>query len=91
MHADDILQVPCPSCRAALGALRTYTLTTRPDVGKKKTARLALLKRGSDIVIPGLGWITLFGDPFEGTLHTPKLIEPTVRRRLIGDLSRVTP
>lgn len=89
-HADDILQVPCSTCRSTLGLLQPFILTTRPEHAKKGTTTLALPKRGSDLVIPGLGWITLFGDAFEGTLYTPKLIQPVVRRRLVGDLSRVT-
>nr|WP_284199043.1 hypothetical protein [Alicyclobacillus sacchari] len=49
---------------------------------------LAISGRGSDIVIPGLGWIALSGRLFDGVLTLPDWLRPSLRPRLVGDLSR---
>jgi 30S ribosome assembly GTPase len=46
-------------------------------------ASFRIKEQKTDIVIPGLGWITLTGEPASITVHTPKGVPATVRRSLI--------
>jgi len=88
-HADDILAVPCATCRVKYEPRVAYSVATRLANSQKSTATsLIYSKKGADIVIPGLGWITLFGSDFHGTLWAPSGIKPVVRARLVGDISR---
>lgn len=87
-HEDDILQVPCERCRPSFGTLTKHPVQSvrmRQSVPK---GTIAISGRGRDIVIPGLGWITLSGKPFEGDLWVPSWLDIAFRPRLIGDLSR---
>lgn len=87
-HANDILKVPCESCRARLADFHRYGIQAPTPQGRRQSYTLYVPRRGGDIVIPGLGWITLFGEPLQGELLAPRQIEVSLRRRLVGDVSR---
>lgn len=87
-HADDILKVPCAKCRTALGEFTMYRLSAGQTAGAgKRTNELKIGPRGADVVLAGLGWISLFGQPYHGTLLLPRVIDVTLRPRLIGGLA----
>lgn len=89
-HQEDLLQVPCETCRRSFGTLQGHGIqTARPRQAVPKDT-IVISPRGRDIIIPGLGWITLSGASFEGTIWLPSWIEAAYRRRLVGDLSRPT-
>jgi hypothetical protein len=89
-HADDILKVPCPDCRVRLGKTRQYPVLAGKFYDETQAARriLGVLSHGCDLVIPGLGWITLTGKDFSGALTVSSQVVPSSRRRILGDLSR---
>jgi len=88
-HADDILRIPCEECQAQFlpKAAHSFALNrkTRHRIHGNELFNLA---KGADIVLAGLGWITLFNSEFAGTLHAPDSVQVSMRPRLIGDLSR---
>lgn len=89
-HSDDILQAPCGECRRELGPFSTYEfkgVRQKPLAGQEARV-LDVPITGCDIVLSGLGWITLQGQHIRGELMVPKNIRVTVRPRLIGQLSR---
>ncbi|WP_348520616.1 hypothetical protein [Alicyclobacillus sacchari] len=87
-HQDDILHVPCSTCRPDF-AVRSSIRLQRVRRGEQVVrGSLAISGRGSDIVIPGLGWIALSGRLFDGVLTLPDWLRPSLRPRLVGDLSR---
>ncbi|WP_067621576.1 ribosome biogenesis GTPase YqeH [Alicyclobacillus acidiphilus] len=87
-HRDDLLQVPCEKCRPTFERWRQYRLKRLRRDEKAAPGSIAVSGRGSDIVIPGLGWITLSGAAFEGVLSIPDWLHAVARPRLIGDISR---
>ncbi|GLV14161.1 ribosome biogenesis GTPase YqeH [Alicyclobacillus hesperidum] len=87
-HQDDILQVPCAACRPDFANRRSIRLQRVRRGEPSARGSLAISGRGSDIVIPGLGWIALSGRPFDGELSVPAWLGPSLRPRLVGDLSR---
>lgn len=91
-HQDDLLQVPCAACRARLGPLqphRVWSDRARVNPGQRTADGLRIGRAGGDIVLPGLGWITLFGAAFAGRLYVPDGVVARVRPRLIGHVSRM--
>lgn len=90
-HLHDILHAPCQACRQALGVLHAQ----RVAAGKWKSASSNAGKtyfcgtNGSDLVLSGLGWITLMGNDLQGRLWVPPDVQVTVRPRLVGDISRL--
>ncbi|WDL96313.1 ribosome biogenesis GTPase YqeH [Alicyclobacillus sp. ALC3] len=84
-HAEDILVTPCATCRRKLTGWTQYRITTQAPRDNKT---LHVSANGSDIVLAGLGWVSLFGGPFEGVLHAPEGLQVTTRPRLVGELSR---
>lgn len=88
-HQDDILQVPCPSCRAALGDFRPRRLAASREYQETYPESLKIRPIGADIALPGLGWIALSGQPVVADLWLPKAIRPVIRPRLIGQLNRM--
>lgn len=89
-HQEDILKVPCPVCRPAIGELKPHAIQSVRTRQSVASGTIAISGRGRDIVIPGFGWITLSGAPFEGTVWVPSWLEMAYRPRLVGDLSRRT-
>ncbi|WAH38516.1 ribosome biogenesis GTPase YqeH [Alicyclobacillus dauci] len=89
-HQDDILQVPCEACRASFGSFKPHRIQSRRARERVPNGTIAVSGRGRDIVIPGLGWITLSGTAFQGQLWLPSWLDPAFRPRLVGDLSRRT-
>ncbi|MCL6452484.1 MAG: 50S ribosome-binding GTPase [Alicyclobacillus sp.] len=91
-HADDILRVPCATCRAVLGELAAYPVQIDPVRHSAPTFNPAAGIRagaaGCDIVLPGLGWLALSGPELRGRLQVPAMAAVTARPRLIGDLNR---
>lgn len=87
-HADDILKAPCPECRAELGTLRRHPVSvgagSATDSPQRSAGDCTCGRRGCDIVLPGLGWISLFGTSLTGAIWLPKGIRPVVRPRWIG-------
>lgn len=91
-HMDDILQVPCASCRQALGPWQVVPLrsgrsnrSAGADVGASAaTGVVELPTRGCDLVLAGLGWVSFFGTTFSGNLHIAPRIHTQIRDRLIG-------
>lgn len=92
-HADDILEVPCPDCREKFGPFEAHEIVggvqKSADLRRGGKGKFALSKGGADFVIPGLGFITVFGHKLNGLLHVPEGVEVSMRRRLIGDISRM--
>lgn len=84
-HALDLLQVPCAMCSRNFGVQQPRRVSTWQARG---SADLYCPRSGCDIVLAGLGWVTLFGAPFEGTLYAPDEVELSTRPRLVGQLSR---
>lgn len=91
-HADDILQVPCSECRSQFEDYQMFSVVSKrfEREASKSTKILSVPRAGCDVVLPGLGWISLFGSDFSGQISVPKGITPSIRRRLIGDVSRST-
>jgi 30S ribosome assembly GTPase len=89
-HPDDILKVPCPTCRERLGPLHEVSVATAQGAERwdDTTVHLEVSRSGADIVLPGLGWMALSGTAFTGSIWLPIDLTPTTRRRLIGDLNR---
>jgi ribosome biogenesis GTPase YqeH len=89
-HADDILKTPCPACRQALGDLKSRPVAAGRAKSEFSDGKKAYLcgANGSDIVLAGVGWISLMGKDLRGTLWTPRDIRITLRPRLVGDVSR---
>ncbi len=89
-HREDLLQIPCPDCAARLGPPETYRLTTRSQrfANLSESSVLQIPPSGQDIVLSGLGWITLSGARLEGEIKVSQDIWVTTRPRLIGDLNR---
>lgn len=90
LHQDDILKVPCNACRGHFGDLKPYPIQSVRYGQTVPTGAIAITGRGRDIVIPGLGWIALSGELFQGSLWLRKGIQPSCRPRLVGDLSRAS-
>ncbi|MCL6631054.1 MAG: ribosome biogenesis GTPase YqeH [Alicyclobacillus herbarius] len=88
-HADDILRVPCPACRARLGELRRVAIEgpvrQMPQAG---AAQIHFGRKGADITLAGIGWLSLFGRRMRGNLWLSNPLAYAVRPRLLGDLSR---
>lgn len=87
-HREDILKVPCASCRAAFDKLKPRPVQTKRARERVPEGTIAISGRGRDLVIPGLGWITLSGKPFRGRLWLPTWLEPAYRPRLVGELTK---
>ena len=94
-HADDILKTPCPSCRAELGGFRRipvlagrFARTGSNPSPHSQSERIECGRKGCDIVLSGLGWISLFGRDLRGALWSSESAQVTMRPRLIGDVSR---
>ncbi|WP_229776834.1 GTPase [Alicyclobacillus cellulosilyticus] len=89
-HADDILQAPCPACRSALGEHRPVPVVAGRFLraGHAEEKALAVGRRGNDLVLPGLGWLALFGKDLRGKLWVPADWDVIIRRRFVGDVSR---
>jgi 30S ribosome assembly GTPase len=89
-HADDILKAPCPSCRRALGEKTSYRIrgVRQRPLAAEAGPELAIPLTGCDIVLSGLGWITLQGHNIRGHLYAPHQVKVTVRPRLVGGISR---
>lgn len=90
LHADDILKTPCPTCRQVLGTLRHRPVAAGRYKSEFPSAKQAFLcgANGSDLVLSGLGWITLKGADLRGHLWVSPDVQVTVRPRLIGEVSR---
>lgn len=89
LHQEDILRVPCTECQRVFPERMAYTIQSNRQfhsVHRENTFSIPLV--GADLVVPGLGWITLFGQPFIGKLWVSKEQSVTQRSRLIGDVSR---
>jgi len=71
-----IAAVPCRQCRARLSAqgFEEHSVT---------------LRHAQDLVVHGLGWVSLRGGPLELTLRLPRGISWTVRPNLLGPKDRV--
>lgn len=85
-HADDLLRVPCATCRQRLGDLVMHPLiggAARAPRSMQGALRLPAGTRGGDVVVAGLGWIAQFGRPFTGRLWLPGGMEVQTRPRLI--------
>lgn len=89
-HPDDLLKVPCPACRAQLGPLHELALGTGPALKRwdDSVQALEIQDSGADVVLPGLGWMTLSGREMEARIWLPIDLMPTTRPRLIGALNR---
>ncbi|MDP9727349.1 ribosome biogenesis GTPase YqeH [Alicyclobacillus tolerans] len=85
----EILKIPCRDCQENYPSLLPHKLATRRIVSALSSNVQVLDVHGVDLVLPGLGWITLFGSRFEGTLWLPEGVPLTIRRRFIGDISRL--
>lgn len=92
LHEDDILKTPCESCRSALGPYLTQAVeihggdkapSFRRDKGTVEAGR-----DGCDLVLSGVGWISLTGFPFEGRISYREGVSLAVRPRLIGSLNK---
>ncbi|MCY0888439.1 MAG: ribosome biogenesis GTPase YqeH [Alicyclobacillaceae bacterium] len=82
----EVLKIPCRSCQMRALASQPHAFASVGIPAVKGALRIG--RRGSDLVLPGLGWICLSGDDVVGRLWTPQGIVPSERRRLIGDVSR---
>jgi 30S ribosome assembly GTPase len=91
-HLDDILKVPCASCRKEFRPSKKTAIACGRFERQVKAAGNAKVfsRSGCDIVIPGLGWITLMGHDFLGAVWAPSDVPIRLRPRLIGVLSRRT-
>ncbi|GMA59984.1 ribosome biogenesis GTPase YqeH [Alicyclobacillus fastidiosus] len=87
-HRDDILQVPCTECRTSFDDLKAHPIQSTRTGQRVPNGTIPVSGRGRDIVIPGLGWITLSGATFRGRLWLPSWLDPALRPRLVGDLTR---
>jgi 30S ribosome assembly GTPase len=91
-HADDILEIPCPDCRKQFDRFIAHEIRCGLRSGKSprnaSPAEFAPGRNGADFVIPGLGFITVFGQKLNGVLRVPDGVKVSMRRRLIGDISR---
>ncbi|SFU94052.1 ribosome biogenesis GTPase YqeH [Alicyclobacillus macrosporangiidus] len=86
---EEVLQVPCPDCRARLGELRPLVVGAGRHRGGGRTRMdVPVPRQGCDVVLAGLGWITLFGRDLAGRLFVPEGIQVTVRERMIGGVTR---
>ncbi|WP_436664306.1 ribosome biogenesis GTPase YqeH [Alicyclobacillus acidoterrestris] len=88
-HRDDILQVPGPECQSSFTDLTPHPIQSTRRGQRVAQGTIAVSGRGRDIVIPGLGWITLSGEAFRGRLWLPTWLDVAVRPRLVGDLTRL--
>ncbi|MCL6594133.1 MAG: 50S ribosome-binding GTPase, partial [Alicyclobacillus sp.] len=87
-RADAVLRVPCEECRARLGELRPQTVGAGRYRGTRHAGPVwSVGGKGADLVLAGLGWVTLQGKDFSGRLWTPPTVEVAVRPRLLGQLS----
>ncbi|GMA52117.1 GTP-binding protein [Alicyclobacillus contaminans] len=89
-HSDDILKVPCPECRRSLGKLVPWTLRAvrqKPLHGETDRA-IEIPAAGCDVVLSGLGWISLQGHNIRAVLYAPPGVRVSQRPRLLGQLSR---
>lgn len=89
-HQDDILNVPCAVCRPDCGDW-THTAV---EVGRASrqprfdpATGISAGSTGCDIVLAGVGWISLSGADFSGELYTRAAVGKSVRSRLIGQLN----
>jgi ribosome biogenesis GTPase YqeH len=92
VHLDDILKVPCASCRKEVRPSKKTVIASGKFERQAKAAGNAktFSRSGCDIVIPGLGWITLMGSDFFGAVWAPTGVPIRLRPRMIGVLSRRT-
>ncbi len=87
-RADEILQVPCRKCRTKLKDFVDVPVTSQRRTANRLGAREFVVQAGgTDLVLAGLGWITLAGTFFRGTLWIPDNIHVSTRRKLIGGVS----
>lgn len=68
-HKGELL---APPSKKDLSQLPDWSTHTFKITGDKK-----------DIVIPGLGWITMSGEPATVSIHTPKTVAPALREAII--------
>jgi ribosome biogenesis GTPase YqeH len=90
-HADDILRVPCPSCRERLGPLERVSLQAPvrgADYGRPVGGVIRYGRHGCDVTLAGLGWLALFGRRLQGELWLPQSLAIATRPRLLGQISR---
>ncbi|MCL6636978.1 MAG: 50S ribosome-binding GTPase [Alicyclobacillus sp.] len=87
-RADEVLRVPCAACRVRLGELQPQTVGAGRYRGTPQAGPVwSVGAKGADLVLAGLGWLTLQGKDFSGRLWTPATIEVAVRPRLLGQLT----
>lgn len=87
---DEVLQAPCSECRTKLGDFLRYPVVGgRFQRDTQSQNALRVHHHGSDIVLAGLGWITLQGDDFRGQVYVPRGIDVSVRPKLVGGLTTV--
>lgn len=93
LHASDILQVPCEDCRKNFNELVPFDIFMSRSQGtfakRFSLQGFTIGRNGADLVIPGLGFITLFGHQLEGKLWVFDGLEVSIRRRMIGNLNMV--
>lgn len=91
-HQNDILKSPCDACRKALGRVLTADIAVRPGTRDARWdaehGKVTAGSAGCDIVLPGIGWITLTGSHFEGNLSWFSGMDLSVRQRLIGQINQ---
>ncbi|OFW78040.1 MAG: ribosome biogenesis GTPase YqeH [Alicyclobacillus sp. RIFOXYA1_FULL_53_8] len=91
-HAEDILKVPCASCRAEFGELEPWQVGAGKYASRLRGGKRAIGLSGSgDLVLPGLGWIALTGRDFLGQVWAPSMMRVESRPRLIGVLTQAPP
>jgi ribosome biogenesis GTPase YqeH len=84
LHPDDILGVPCPECRTRFGGLEPHLLFSEQSAGPSAHSEsLQVPSSGCDITLAGLGWLTLSGVDFQGTLWVSDSVKVNLRPRLI--------
>lgn len=87
-RADDVLPVPCPDCRVRFEDKRLYPIVAgRLQAGKRAANQFTIGSAGADVVLAGLGWISLQGTDFRGRLWAPMGIGISRRPKLIGGLT----
>lgn len=68
-HIGELLSPPCKESLNILPALTTSTMRIQQS--------------GTDIVIPGLGWVTIVNGEATVTVHSPKEVSPSLRRSFV--------
>ncbi|MCL6515971.1 GTPase [Alicyclobacillus sp.] len=88
LRHDEVLQVPCAACRARLGEFTEHAVGAGRHRGRPGTVEIEVPREGCDVVLAGLGWITLFGRDLAGRVLAPPGVEVSVRERMIGGVTR---